>query len=51
MNLELRGEESHGRERLAGPQLAADGGLLGGENKLVKDGFTGPQGEVKQCHM
>ena len=51
MNLELAGEESHGRKRLAGAQFAADRSFLGGENELVKDGFTGPQGEVEQCHM
>lgn len=51
MNLELGGEESHRRKRLAGTQFAADGGFLGGENKLVKDGFTRPEREMEQCHM
>ena len=51
MNPELGGEESHGRKRLAGAQFAADGGFLGRENKLVKDRFTGPEGEAEQCHM
>lgn len=51
MNPELGGEESHGRKRLAGPQFAADRGFLGGENKLVKDGFTRAEGDAEQCHM
>ena len=51
MNPELGGEETHGRKRLTGPQFAADGGFFGGENKLVKDGFAGPEGEMEQCHM
>jgi hypothetical protein len=42
---------SHGREGLPWLELAADKGLLGGENHLIHNRFTRLELKAERCHM